>query len=48
MKSFLKLLDVPVVYSGPRQYDGAVAEKFFAYFKQGNLNPGRRPVGKKR
>ena len=48
MKEFLKLLDLKIIYSGPRQYDGAVAEKLFAYIKNGDLNPERRTMGKKR
>ena len=47
IKECMKQLGMQVIYTGPRSYDGAVAELFFAYFKSEELNPERRPLGKK-
>ena len=48
MIEFLRLLNINVIYTGPRQYDGSAIEKLFAYLKYGDLNPSRMPVGKKK
>ena len=39
--------DVPIIFSGPYSYSGAAVEAVFAALKLGELNPDRRPTGKK-
>lgn len=46
-RDHIKHLRMPVMFSGPRSYDTAPCELFFASLKNGDLNPLRRATGKK-
>jgi len=42
-----KQLNIPVMISGPYQYDGAACELLFAALKKGDLNPRGLRLSKK-
>ena len=39
VEDFFNEQKIPYIISAPYSYDGAVAELFFALFKQGEVNP---------
>jgi len=47
VRTHLKNIGMPVIYTGPRSYDAAPCELFFSQLKVGELNPNRLPTGKK-
>ena len=47
MLDYFRKQNAPVIISGPYSYDSAVAELWFAYFKNKNLNPEQLPMGKR-
>ena len=47
MREYFRKLQVRVMYSGPYSYAAAPIEMVFGALKQGELNPERRPAGKR-
>ena len=47
MRDYLRKLQVQVIYSGPYSYAAAPIEMVFGALKRGELNPERRPTGKR-
>ena len=47
MREYFRKLQVQVMYSGPYSYAAAPIEMVFGALKQGELNPERRPAGKR-
>ena len=47
MMKRLAKMNVPVIFSGPFSYSAAAVEAIFAHLKLGDLNPDKRPTGKK-
>ena len=43
----MKLLRMPVIFTGPYSYDAATVELLFAYFKNTDINVEELPTGKK-
>ena len=46
-RDHMRRLSMPVMFSGPRSYDAAPCELFFASLKNGDLNPNGLATGKK-
>ena len=47
MMEFYEEHQVPLMLTGPHQYDGSPIELWFAAFKCRDINPERLPMGKK-
>ena len=43
----IKMLNIPVIFSGPQSYDASPAELLFAYFKNQDINLQNLATGKK-
>ena len=46
IRSYLRKMEVPFMYSGPYAYSAASIETLFAHLKLGELNEARAPTGK--
>ena len=47
VQEHLRRHGVDYIYTGPRSYDAAACELFWAYLKSGNLNVNNLPTGKR-
>ena len=47
VREYMRKLDLQVIWSGPYSYSTAPIETVFAALKFGELNPDRKPSGKK-
>ena len=47
MREYFRKMKVQVIYSGPYSYGAAPIELLFGALKHGELNPERRPTGKR-
>ena len=47
IRSYMRKMELPFLYSGPYSYSAAAIETLFAHLKLGELNPDRLPTGKK-
>ena len=45
--NLLKMLDVPVMFTGPHSYAASPIELMFAAFKAADINPRKVPTGKR-
>ena len=46
IRSYMRKMEVPFMYSGPYGYDSAAIETLFAHLKLGDINEARAPTGK--
>ena len=47
IKSYLRKMQVPIMYSGPYSYSAAPIETLFSHLKLGELNKANESTGKR-
>ena len=47
IRSYLRKMQLPVMYTAPYSYTSSPIELLFAHLKLGEINPAREPAGKK-
>ena len=47
VREYLRKLDLQVIWSGPYSYSTAPIEMVFGALKSGDLNPNKKPTGKR-
>ena len=47
IRSYIRKMQIPIMYSAPYSYSAAPIETLFAHLKLGEINVDREPTGKK-